>query len=225
MRAPTDLETEKKLFQEADSRPKKPTLFLHACCGPCLTYPLVLLLSHFEVTVGFFNPNIQPVEEYERRLETLKGFLLSYGEKTGVKVPLVVNEEDFGRYSSLFKDRATDREGGKVCLRCHAYRMALAYDYAEKHGFDYFTTVMTVSSKKPSREINEIGRALEKSHPRTRYLVSDFKKEDGQWKGIQMARAYGLYRQEYCGCLYSLREREEIKKRKAARRPSSSPAQ
>ncbi len=195
---------------------KRPSLFLHACCGPCLTYPLSILLDHFDVTVGFFNPNIQPKEEYDKRLDTLKQFLEAYSKKRNLPIPLVVNEEDFLAYENAFKERWNDKEGGKMCLACHAYRMSLAYEYAASHSFDYFTTVMTVSCKKPSRELNEIAFQLEKKYPSCHYLYSDFKKENGQLKGIQIAKEYSLYRQDYCGCLPSLKEREEYKRKKQA---------
>ena len=126
-----------------------------------------------------------------------------------MKIPLVVNEEDFLKYNELFFDRSQDVEGGKVCLRCHAYRLSLAYQYAASHHYDYFTTVMTVSCKKPSKELNEIAEKLAKQYPNTKYLYSDFKKNNGQKIGIDIAKEYQLYRQNYCGCLPSLNERKK----------------
>lgn len=205
----------KELVREVDSLKEKPTLFLHACCGPCLTYPLSILVDHFKVTVGYFNPNIQPYSEYLKRLDTLKQFIEAYSKYRGMEIPLVINEDDFEKYNKLFADRIKDREGGPTCLICHAYRMGLAYEYAADHNYDYFTTVMTVSCKKPSRELNEIAEKLALKYPSTKYLYSDFKKENGQYKGILIAKEYGLYRQDYCGCLPSLKEREEYKKKKA----------
>lgn len=201
----------KDLVSKIQASGKKPTLFLHACCGPCLTYPLSILLPVCQVTVGFFNPNIAPESEYQKRLATLKDFLAAYGKDQHTAIPLVVNEDDFLAYQSAFKQRYQDKEGGATCLKCHAYRMGLAYQYAYSHHFDYFTTVMTVSCKKPSRELNEIAFQLAKAYPETAYLYSDFKKEDGQLKGILLARQYHLYRQDYCGCLPSLNERKAQK--------------
>ncbi len=205
----------KELIKEVDALKEKPTLFLHACCGPCLTYPLSILLDHFKVTVGFFNPNIQPLEEYQKRLKTLQDFIKAYSQFRKEDIPLIINEDDFEKYNRLFAERIHDQEGGKTCLRCHAYRMGLAYEYANDHHFDYFTTVMTVSCKKPSKELNEIAEKLALKYPNTKYLYSDFKKENGQYKGILIAKEYQLYRQDYCGCLVSLKEREEYKKKKA----------
>ena len=209
------------MVKEVDEKEEKPTLFLHACCGPCLTFPLSILLDHFNVTVGFFNPNIQPLEEYNKRLETLKQFLVEYGKKRQIEIPLVLNEEDFVKYNTMFKDRYKDKEGGQTCLKCHAYRLSLAYQYAAKNHYDYFTSVMTVSCKKPSRELNEIAEKLALLYPETKYLYSDFKKENGQQIGIQIAKEYHLYRQDYCGCLPSLQERKEYLKRKAEEKSQS----
>jgi epoxyqueuosine reductase len=203
------------LLKEADAQPAKPTLFLHACCGPCLTYPLSELVKHFQVTVGFFNPNIFPESEYEKRLQTLKDFIAAFSKKENVTVGLVVEKEDFVAYQKAFQDRFQDKEGGQSCLRCHAYRLGLSYAYAAAHGFSYFTTVMTVSCKKPSRELNVIAERLSAQYPQTRYLYSDFKKEDGQLKGIRLSREYGLYRQNYCGCEPSLLERKAYEAKKA----------
>ncbi len=210
-----------KEVSEVDETGEKPSLFLHACCGPCLTYPLSILIRHFKVTVGFFNPNIYPVAEYQKRLATLKDFLTRYAKDQGIEIPLVVNEEDFLRYQKAFEKRSEDHEGGSMCLACHSYRMGLAYEYAYQHHFDYFTTVMTVSCKKPSRELNEIAEKMSLRYPGTKYLYSDFKKNDGMLKGILLSREYGLYRQDYCGCLPSLLEREEEKKRQSEKKRST----
>lgn len=204
----------KDMVKRIKEESKRPSLFLHCCCGPCLTYPLSILIQDFDVTIGFFNPNIQPIEEYQKRLDALKKFLDEYSFDNHVQIPLVLQEEDFNAYKILFKDRIFDKEGGKTCLRCHQYRMELAYQYAYEHHFDYFTTVMTVSCKKPSRELNEIAYELEKKYPTTKYLYSDFKKENGQLKGIEIAKRYQIYRQNYCGCIPSLLERIEYMKKK-----------
>jgi epoxyqueuosine reductase len=208
------LQQYKETIKEVDCLERKPTLFLHACCGPCLTYPLSILLEHFEVTVGFFNPNIQPREEYDRRLSAMLDFLEKYSMDINKKIPVVVPKDDFRKYNELFKDRIKDHEGGQTCLRCHAYRMNLAYEYAYEHHFDYFTTVMTVSCMKPSRELNEIAAKLSIQYPTTKYLFSDFKKENGQYIGIQIAKKYNVYRQNYCGCIPSLLERIEYMRKK-----------
>jgi predicted adenine nucleotide alpha hydrolase (AANH) superfamily ATPase len=204
------------LIEKIGHNQEKPTLFLHACCGPCLTYPLSILIKYFKVTVGFFNPNIYPESEYQKRLTTLQNFIKAYAADQKVEIPLVINQEDFLKYREAFKERKNSFEGGPLCLSCHAYRMRLAYQYAFEHHYDYFTTVMTVSCKKPSKELNEIGKQLQKEFPSTKYLFSDFKKENGQLKGILISRQYSLYRQNYCGCEASLLEREKYEKEKQA---------
>lgn len=201
-------------IKRVGSSKEKPTLFLHACCGPCLTYPLSVLVRYFQVTVGYFNPNIAPEAEYLRRRKTREEFISCYSKDHHIQVPFVLEKEDFLKYDSLFKERYNDREGGATCLKCHAYRRELAYKYAYLHHFDYFTTVRTVSCKKPSRELNEIAKILEKKYRSTKYLYSDFKKENGQLKGIEISREYHLYRQGYCGCIPSLLERKKVVKRK-----------
>lgn len=204
------------LFKEELSKiaklEKKPTLLLHACCGPCLTYPLSILIDKFDVTVLYVNPNIYPVSEYEKRFDTLKKFVESYQKDRGIRANLVKLNEDFEKYQSLFKEREHDYEGGSMCLKCHEYRMNLAYKYASEFNFDYFTTVMTVSCKKPSYELNLIGDKLSKIYSNTKYLFSDFKKENGQLIGIQICKKYNLYRQDYCGCNFSLNEKNRRKK-------------
>ena len=187
----------------------KPKLFLHACCGPCLTYPYSILTKYFDVTVGFFNPNIYPLSEYNLRLENVKKFLEEYSKKNNIKYQLITSKEDFEKYDKELISRSKDFEGGKACLLCHRYRLELSYKYAYENKFDYFTSVMTVSCKKPSKELNEIAFELEKKYKSTKYLYSDFKKNNGQLIGINIAKEYSLYRQNYCGCKYSLIERDK----------------
>lgn len=201
---------------------KRPRLFLHACCGPCLCHPISLLLPYFDLTVGYINPNIRPLSEYEKRNRAIQSFLYRYAMDHGREVSFVLVEEDFPLYDKIMVGREQDHEGGQSCLKCHAHRLFLSYKYAYEHHFDYFTTVMTVSCKKPSKELNEIAMALSRRFPGTKYLYSDFKKEDGQLKGIRIGKKYQVYRQNYCGCLPSLRERIEYEKRKASRPSLSS---
>ena len=201
----------KKKCEEISKLQVKPKLFLHACCGPCLTYPLSILSKYFNVTVGFFNPNIYPIEEYNKRLDNVKKFINEYSKDNNLNINLIVNEEDFLKYQYEIKDREFDFEGGKSCLKCHQIRLELAYKYAYENKYDYFTTVMTVSCLKPSAELNRIAFELEKKYSTTKYLYSDFKKENGQLKGIQIAKDYNLYRQDYCGCKFSLIERNKRK--------------
>ena len=183
----------------------KSSLLLHACCGPCLTYPLSILVKHFKVTVLYVNPNIYPKEEYELRYREVKRFVEEYQKDENVSIELVKEDVPYEDYLNIVKGHEKDLEGGQRCLLCHEYRMDLAYSYASKNNFDYFTTVMTVSSKKPSQILNEIGLELSKKYVNTKFLEADFKKENGQLIGINIAKKYNLYRQCYCGCEFSYR--------------------
>jgi len=192
----------------------KPSIFLHACCGPCLTYPLTELIKHFRVTVGYINPNIYPREEHEKRYDELKRFIDELNETLDEKVKVVKYDYDYQVYLNAVKGHEMDKEGGERCTICHELRLNEAYEYASKNNYDYFTSVMTVSSKKPSSLLNEIGFELQSKYPNTKYLPADFKKCNGTLKGINIGKEHHLYRQDYCGCSFSKREREEYREKK-----------
>jgi predicted adenine nucleotide alpha hydrolase (AANH) superfamily ATPase len=197
-------------LESLDLSKGKPSLFLHVCCGPCSTYPLSILEKYFNITIGYINPNIFPKEEYEHRLSELKRFVSGFNNK----IEIISYPYDYQLYLDTIKGYENEKEGGQRCLLCHQLRLSLAYEYAYKNKYDYFATVMTVSSKKPSAILNQIGFELEKKYPTTKYLPSDFRKKDGTLKGIIIAREYNLYRQDYCGCSFSKRDREEYLKMK-----------
>ena len=187
---------------------KRPTLLLHACCGPCSCYPLTFLCPHFDVTIYYANSNIYPTEEYTRRRDELAHALSLFEKETGFHVNLVIPPYDHEEYMKDLRPYADDPERGRRCLLCYEKRMEESYGYAEAHGFDYFTTVMTISRQKSSLAMNEIGKKLQEKHPGTKYFFSDFKKKNGILKGKEMRERYGLYNQLYCGCEYSLASRE-----------------
>lgn len=198
------------------SSDKKPTLLLHACCGPCSCFPIVFLCPHFDVTIYYNNSNIYPREEYQRRLEELKKLLTyiqkDYGYFVNLIVPSYDNEEYTNRVLEPLKEYP---EGSLRCFACYEERMSNAYDYAEQHNFDYFTTVMSISRQKSSQKMNEIGAKLEANHSHTKYFYSDFKKNKGIDEGREMKNHYGLYSQTYCGCIYSYNSRLEYDRKKA----------
>jgi predicted adenine nucleotide alpha hydrolase (AANH) superfamily ATPase len=181
----------------------KPTLLLHACCGPCSCFPLTFLCPHFQVTIYYNNSNIYPESEYTRRLEELKKFLLYFKRDYGYDVALVVPPYDNETYNLDLEPYASLPEGQKRCWICYRKRMKEAYDYGEKEGFDYFTTVMTISRQKDSQVLNQIGKELEAEHTKTKYFYSDFKKNKGIDIGQEMRKHYDLYSQLYCGCKYT----------------------
>ena len=192
-----------QILEEIKDLPQKPKLLLHACCGPCSTYPLTFLCPHFDVTIMYNNSNIYPKQEYERRRDELIKFLDFFKADYGYKVKVIEIPYDNDGYNKDLEPYKDQPEGLKRCFICYEKRMRQAYDYAEKNGYDFFTTVMTISRQKNSQKLNEIGEKLSKDHKKTRYFFSDFKKN----KGIDIAREmrihYDLYQQLYCGCKYT----------------------
>lgn len=193
-------------LERIHASPKRPTLLFHVCCGPCSCYPLTFLCPHFDVTILYNNSNIYPSEEFDKRLGELKKLISYLKRDYGFDIKLVVPPYENEEYNKALAPFATAPEGGERCHVCYKKRMEEAYDYAEEHGFDYFTTVMTVSRQKDSQIMNQIGAELEKTHTRTRYFYSDFKKNNGQMIGVQIRKKYELYNQIYCGCIYSYQE-------------------
>jgi len=181
----------------------KPRLLLHACCGPCSTYPVTLLNEYFNIDIAYFNPNIYPYEEWKKRLDNLNRFIDLFNKENNSNIKVHVLPYNHNVYLKTCGDYKEDKEGGRRCSFCHELRLRLSYEFASINNYDYFTTVMTVSSHKPSTLINEIGLNLEKEYPNTKYLLSDFKKENGQLKGILIAKKYNLYRQNFCGCEFA----------------------
>ena len=197
------------ILKQIDKSLKKPKLLLHACCGPCSTYPLTYLCPHFEVTIFFNNSNIYPKAEYDRRLEELKKFLILFENDYGYKVNVVQTEYNNEKYNIDLEPYKDLPEGSTRCYICFNKRMNEAYDYASKNGFDYFTTVMSVSRQKNSQVLNKIGKELSIKYPNVKYFYSDFKKNDGGLKARNMRIKYNLYQQLYCGCKYTYLRRLE----------------
>ncbi|MBR1535834.1 MAG: epoxyqueuosine reductase QueH [Treponema sp.] len=202
-----DLILEKIKFQEEEEpEHKKPTLLLHACCGPCSSYVIEYLSKFFDITIYYYNPNIHPRQEYFRRLEELKKFLTQFPDAIQNKVKLVEDEynpEDYFEQTNvrLETELQTEPEKGERCRRCYKFRMERAYKYACKNNFDWFTTTLSISPHKDSEKINTIGRMLENEN--TKFLPADFKKKGGFLRSTQLSEEYGLWRQDYCGCVYS----------------------
>ena len=198
------------LLQTISSSGKKPTLLLHACCGPCSSYVLEYLCSHFEITVLFYNPNIYPAEEYERRLQELLNFYKRFVPAENVRVIQVpYDPEEF--YTAVGTrentELAKEPERGERCHRCYELRLRSTYDYAAAHNFDYFCTTLSISPFKDADMINEIGFGLPalRQAQGPQWLPSDFKKKNGFKRSLELSSEYGLYRQEYCGCVYSMK--------------------
>lgn len=179
---------------------KTPTLLLHACCAPCSSYVLEYLSKYFKITILYYNPNIYPEEEYQRRLEELKVFL----PKRDYPNPISLIEDDYNplEYKNAIKGLEELGEKSKRCYMCYKLRLERACKYAVEHDFDYFTTTLSISPYKISSWLNEIGEQLEKQYG-IKYLYADFKKRNGYKRSLELSKEYNLYRQEYCGCLFS----------------------
>lgn len=177
-----------------------PRLLLHACCAPCSSYCIEYLSNYFEITIYYYNPNIDKEEEYDYRYSELERFIREF--KTKYPVHLVnagYHKEDFEEMAKGLED---EPERGRRCLKCYRLRLEKSYQYAKENNFDYITTTLTLSPHKNSKVINEIGGELEGIYS-VPYLYSDFKKRDGYKRSITLSHEYKLYRQDYCGCKYS----------------------
>jgi len=197
-----------KLMKEELSKIKgKPTLLLHVCCGPCTTIPLNILKKYFKITLIFNNSNIYPKEEFYRRKDELKRYLIeSKNEDINVIEMPYENEEfmkDLLPYSEM-------KEGHERCRICFTKRLKKCFEYASKNGFDYFTTVMTISRYKNAQDINEIGKKLEEEFSHTKWLYADFKKNNGYEDSLLICKDFNLYFQDYCGCIFSYKKRNHL---------------
>ena len=184
----------------------KPTLLLHACCGPCSSYVLESLFKYFDITVLYYNPNIYPSEEYNRRFEELKKLYKTFPPALEGKVKVVEIDYEPEDFYSAIKVReepelALEEEKGERCRRCYELRLRRAFEYAKEHGFNYYCTTLSISPFKDAEKINVIGEALQTDQ--VRWLPSDFKKKGGFKRSLEISQEYGMYRQEYCGCIYS----------------------
>jgi len=177
-----------------------PKLLLHACCAPCSSYVIEYLSEYFEITILYYNPNIDTEEEFNYRYSELDRFIREF--KTKYPVHLVNLGYLKSEYDEISKGLENEPERGARCLKCYRLRLERSFKYAKENNFDYITTTLTLSPHKNSQVINEIGGELEKEYG-VPYLYSDFKKRDGYKRSIVLSHEYNLYRQDYCGCKYS----------------------
>ena len=196
-------EKSQQILDKIKDLPKKPRLLLHVCCGPCSSYPLTILYPYFDVTIMYNNSNIYPKEEYDHRLNELKKLLKCYKRDYGFDIELLETKYDNDTYNLDLEPYKDLPEGQIRCFICYEKRMDEAFKYADEHGFDYFTSVMTISRFKNAQKINEIGEKLQAKYKNTKYFFSDFKKKNGEVLGKQLTRKYDLYEQQYCGCKYT----------------------
>jgi predicted adenine nucleotide alpha hydrolase (AANH) superfamily ATPase len=184
---------------------KTPSLLLHACCAPCSSYVLEYLSQYFRITIFYYNPNISPEDEYRKRVDEVKRLIAELPMRHEVR--FLEGEYDPAPFYALAKGHETEPEGGERCFACYGLRLSEAAVAAKAGGFDYFTTTLYISPYKNAQKLNEIGEKLEKEYG-VRYLVADFKKKNGYKRSIELSGLYGLYRQDYCGCVYSKAERD-----------------
>mgnify|MGYP002619162274 CR=1 FL=1 len=184
---------------------QRPQLLLHACCAPCSSATLERLADHFDVTILYYNPNIAPPEEYHRREAELERFVrdAGYAARGITVVELPYDPQEF--YTAV-KGLENEPERGSRCTVCYRLRMRRAAQYAAEHGFDWFTTTLSISPHKDAARINQIGQELEAEFG-VKHLPSDFKKHNGYLRSLQLSEEYGLYRQDYCGCEFSAKAR------------------
>lgn len=190
------LELEKTLKQIEGTKPK---LLLHVCCAPCSSYVLTYLCDYFDITILYYNPNISPIEEYNKRLNEAKRLIKELNKDNIHIMECDYENEEFEKIAKGLEDAP---EGGIRCRKCYKLRIEKAAQYAKENNFDYFTTTLTISPLKNSQVLNEIGRELEEKY-NIKYLYSDFKKREGYKTSIILSKKYNLYRQNYCGCIYS----------------------
>ncbi len=183
-----------------------PKLLLHTCCAPCSSYCIEYLSNYFDITVLYYNPNISPQEEYEKRKQEQIRFLKEYPSKN--KLDIMDIDYDYNEFLDIAKGLEQDKEGGKRCYKCYRLRLEKTAIMAKENHFDYFGTTLTVSPYKNSQLLNQIGSELESKY-QIAYLYSDFKKKEGYKRSIELSNQYHLYRQDYCGCIYSKKERDE----------------
>ena len=202
------MEKEIESLQKKEVRPK---LLLHSCCAPCSTYVIEYLAAYFEITVYFFNPNIYPDHEYQKRLQEqirlVEEMALPY------HVEVVGTDHEPERFYEAIKGCEHLPEGGERCWRCYALRLERAVRFGAENQFEYVTTTLSISPLKSAQKLNEIGADLEKRYG-IKYFFSDFKKKEGFKKSVALSEKHGLYRQDYCGCVYSQKEAEERQRQK-----------
>jgi predicted adenine nucleotide alpha hydrolase (AANH) superfamily ATPase len=193
------------IIKDNETKGVVPTLLLHSCCAPCSSYTLEYLSQYFNITVYYYNPNIYPEEEFHKRVEEEKRLISELPTKHPVK--MISGDYEPKEFYDIAKGLENVAEGGERCFRCYRLRLEKTAQLARDMGFDYFTTTLSISPLKRSEKINEIGDDVANSYG-VKFLPSDFKKRGGFLRSIQLSKDYNLYRQNYCGCIFSQRKNE-----------------
>ena len=202
-----------RLITDLQKEEKVPTLLLHSCCAPCSSYVLEYLSNYFRITVLYYNPNIYPESEYSKRIieqQTLIGAM-----RTKYPVQFIAGDYEKEKFYAMAKGLEEVQEGGVRCFKCYELRLRETAEIAKAGGYEYFTTTLSISPLKNAEKLNEIGDALAEEYG-VAYLNSDFKKKNGYKRSVELSEQYGMYRQYYCGCVFSKRERDAQIAAKAA---------
>ena len=189
----------------------KKTILLHSCCGPCSSYVITYLTNFFDITILYYNPNISPYEEYLKRKEEQIKIIKELNKIYENKIDIIDCDYDNEIYEKNIKGLEKEPERGKRCEICYEMRIKKTAEIAKENNYDYFCTTLSVSPFKNATLINKIGEKMEKAY-NINWLYSDFKKKDGYKKSIALSQKYNLYRQNYCGCIYSQKNLQVINK-------------
>ncbi len=195
------------IIQRHQNESRIPRLLLHGCCAPCSSYCLEYLSQYFEVVVYYYNPNISPEEEYQKRAAELGRLVACLPTRNPVR--LSIGPYEPWRFYDMARGLEGLPEGGERCLGCYRLRLEAAARLAAEGGFDYFTTTLTISPLKNAKKLNEIGEEVG-CICHVPFLPSDFKKKNGYKRSVELSAEYGLYRQDYCGCVFSKRNRDML---------------
>lgn len=195
-----------KLEEILNSLKGTPTLLLHSCCAPCSSYCLEYLSKFFKITIFYYNPNIDDIDEFNKRIEEQKRLISLLN--TPNKIEFIEGVYDNDEFKKISKGLEEEKEGGSRCIKCYYLRLSKTALLAKKLNYDYFTTTLSISPYKDANKLNEIGALLENKY-QVNYLYSDFKKKNGYKRSIELSKKYNLYRQDYCGCIYSKIESEK----------------
>lgn len=197
---------QKKLEELVQSLDYTPKLLLHSCCAPCSSRCIEFLSNYFDITILYYNPNISPEEEYDKRKKEQIKFINEFNSNN--KLDYMDVEYDYNDFLKISKGLEHIPEGGERCFKCYNLRLEKTAILAKENDYDYFGTTLTVSPYKNSQKLNQIGEELSNKY-NIKFLYSDFKKNEGYKRSIELSKIYNLYRQDYCGCIYSKLERDE----------------
>ncbi len=195
-----------QVLQKITESGERPSLLLHSCCGPCSSYCLSYLRTYFNITVFYYNPNIFPEEEYDHRLAEQVKIIdaLNHEPEASNEISLITVPYVHEEFTDYVKGLESEKEGGARCRKCFELRIGKTACLAAEKSFDYFCTTLSVSPHKNAFLLNEVGKEKERKSAASLWLISDFKKRNGYKISIELSKKYDLYRQQYCGCEFSL---------------------